>query len=176
MDSVNNSKNSQKVTENRRMRRYILNKMEAKKRKAFIAKEQFYEEMNKIHKEMGEHWKTVVKSVTPEWQRDIALSIPANWYKLIIDRISMAILALGWKWGAWLFSVIFLTSVQNLSKIIYGFGTRTVANTLEREIEMIIYHKGKVLSHKKWEIKCIAELKTAISKVNEDGKSKVRDI
>lgn len=150
------------MNENRRMRRFILSKMDAKKRKAFIEKEKFSMEMTRIKAEMDSHWQDVIKKNIPEIQRDIGLAFLPKWYFDIINRISLAIMALGWKWGAWAFQQLFTGPVQGFAKFIYSFGTKTIVNILENDLEMIIYKRGKVIDRKVWNIPGISNFKIAM--------------
>jgi len=150
------------MKENRQLRRFILSKMKAKKRKAFVEKEKFYNEMTRIKKEMEEHWKEVIKKNTPEFQRELALFLLPGWYSKLINRISLAIIALGWKWGAWAFQNVFTGPIQGLVKWVYGFGTKTIVNVLDDDMEMIIKKRGKVIDQKRWNIPGVKNFKIAM--------------
>lgn len=159
-----------KIKENRKFRRFILKKMDAKKRSQFIAKEKFHEELTEMRKEMGEQWKKVVQQNTPEWQRDIALSFPAKWYTDLINRFALVFVILKMKWVGWLITKVLIDTVQGLSKLTYSFGIKTVLNTLPEGMEMIMYKRSKVIYQNKWLVTSVDNLKTAMEKAAEKEK------
>lgn len=153
--------------ENRKFKRWMLRKMKPSERAAFIGKEQFYKELEGVHKELKEFYKDVVQKNAPEWQRDIALSIPAKWYEKVVERIALVFCVLGMKPIGFIVNKLLLSPVEWLSRYIYNFGTKAVQAINGNKLSVFVYRHGKIVFLKTWEFKTVADLKAAMKRAEE---------